>query len=126
MYRLSMDQIVITKDYQTVPVPEDLVDAISKTGSYDTNSQVDDFDMIHSIVHDDQSNNNNNNNNNDGHTPFSDEDQYLHETVSTILSLQTSLTVHMKIFCTISKMISPRWHLHSCTCTIVTINASTE
>ena len=89
MYRLSTDQIVVTKDYQTVPVPEDLVKWISKTESYNNKSQVDDFDTIHSIVHDDQSNNNND----DGHTPFSDRDQYLHKTVSTILSLQTSLTV---------------------------------
>ena len=27
-YRLSTDQIVVTKDYQTVPIPEDLVDTI--------------------------------------------------------------------------------------------------
>ena len=70
MYRLSMDQIVVTKNYQTVPVPDNLVDAISKTDSYDNKSQVDNLDTIHSIVHDDQSNNNNNNNNNnDGYTP---------------------------------------------------------
>ena len=80
IYRLSTDQIVVTKDYQKVPVPEDLVDAISKTDSYGNKSQVDDFDTIHSIIHDGQSNNNDD----DSHTPFSDEDQYLHEIVSTI------------------------------------------
>ena len=89
IYRISTDQIVVTKDYQTVPVLEDLVDAIRKIDSYDNKSQVDDFDAIYLIVHDGQSNNNND----DGHTPFSDEDQYLHGTVSTILSLQPYLTV---------------------------------
>ena len=41
IYRLSTNQIVITKDYQTVPVPEDLDDVINKTDSYDNKSQVD-------------------------------------------------------------------------------------
>ena len=91
IYRLSTDQIVITKDYQTVTVPEDLIDAISETDSYDNKSQVDDFDTIHSMVHDNQSNNNN-----DGiHNSFSNDNQYLHKTVNTILSLQPSLMVHI-------------------------------
>ena len=38
IYRLSTDQIEITNDYHTVPVPEDLVDAISKIDSYDNKS----------------------------------------------------------------------------------------
>ena len=30
IYRISTDQIIVTKDYQTVPVPKDLVEAIYK------------------------------------------------------------------------------------------------
>ena len=89
IYRPSTDQIVVIKDYRTVPVPEDLVDTICKTDPYDNKSKVDDFDMIHSIAHDDQSNNYNNND----HIPFSNEDQYLQESLSTALSLQASLLV---------------------------------
>ena len=89
IYRLSTDQIVITKDYQTVIVPEDLNDAISKTNSYDNKSKVDDFDIIHSIVRDSQSNNNND----DVHSPFNDDNPYLHKTINIILSLQPSLMV---------------------------------
>ena len=80
MYRLSTDQIVVTKDYQTVPIPEDLVGAIGKTDLYNNKPQDNEFDTIHSIVYDDQSNNNND----DNQTYYSDEDQYLHNTLSTI------------------------------------------
>ena len=89
IYKLSTDKIVVTKDYLTVPVPEDLDDTICKTDPYENKSQVDDVDTIHSIVHDDQSNNYDDN----GHTSFDNEDQYLQETVSTTLSLQASLLV---------------------------------
>ena len=89
IYKPSTNQIVVTKDYRIVLVPEDLVDKICEIYPYNNKSQVDDFDTIHSIVHDEQSNNYNNN----SHTPFSDEDQYLQETVSTALSLQGSLLV---------------------------------
>ena len=89
IYRLSTDQIVVTKDYRKVSVPEGLVDTINKTDSYDNKSQVNSLDTILSIVHDDQSNNNGD----DGNNPFSDEDQYLHGIISAILPLQTSLTM---------------------------------
>ena len=76
IYRLSIDQIVVTKDYQTVPVPEDLVDTICESDPYENKYQVDDVNTILSIVHDYQSNNYNNNH----HMPFSNEYQYLQET----------------------------------------------
>ena len=86
IYRLSTDQIVVTKDYQTVPVPEDLVDTICKTDPYENKSQVDDIITIHSIVHDNQSNNY------DNHMSINDEDQYMQE-INEVLrsSLLTSL-----------------------------------
>ena len=33
IYKLSTDQILVTKEYQSVPVPEDLIEAISETDS---------------------------------------------------------------------------------------------
>ena len=104
--------MVITKDYQKVTLPDALSDTIRETDSYDNKSQVDDFDTIHSIVHDGQSNNNNN----DVYTPFSDDDQYLHKTVKTILSPQPSLTVliHEDIL----------HHLHNDTSTVVHVQLS--
>ena len=111
IYRPSTNQMVFTKDYWTVPVPKDLVDTIWKTDLYDNKSQVDDFDMIHSIVHDGQSNNNDN----DVHNPFSDDNQCLHETVNTILPLQQSLKVliHEDIY-TISSMTPSRLYMYYC------------
>ena len=75
-YRLSTDQIVVTKNYKTVPVPEYLVNTVYKSDPYENKSQVNDIDMIISTVHDDQSNNYNNNN----HASFNNEDQYLQKT----------------------------------------------
>ena len=85
IYRLSIDQIVVTKDYQTVPVPEDLVDTICESDLYENKSQVNDVNTIHSVVHDDQSNKYNDNN----HTLFSNEDQYTQKN-STIISTYIS------------------------------------
>ena len=88
IYRLSTDQIVIPKNYQTVPVPEDLVDTICKSDLYENKSQVNDVDTILSIVHDDQSENYNDND----HTPVSSKDQHLQETNKVLQSsLLTSL-----------------------------------
>ena len=70
IYRLSTDQILITKDYQSVPVTKDLIEAISETDSYDNKFQVNNFDRNHSTVYDDQSNNNDD----DSCTHFNDED----------------------------------------------------
>ena len=112
IYRLFTDQIVIIKDYQTVTVPEDLIDTINKTDSDDNKSQVGGFDTFHSIVHDGQSNNNDD----DVHTPFSDDNHYLNKTINIILFLQPSLTVliHEDIL----------HHLHDDTSTIVHVLSS--
>ena len=45
--------------YQSVPVPENLIEAISETDLSDNKVQVNHFDSNHSIVQDDHSNNNN-------------------------------------------------------------------
>ena len=57
IYKLSKDQILVTKEYQSVPVPEDLIEAINETGSSDNKVQVNHVDSDHSIVQDDHSNN---------------------------------------------------------------------
>ena len=49
IYRLSMDQILVTKEYQSVPVPEDLIEAINETGSSNNKVQVNHIDSYHSI-----------------------------------------------------------------------------
>ena len=61
IYKLSMDQILVTMKYQSIPVPEDLIEAISETDSSDNKIQVNHFDSDHSIVQDDHSNNHNKN-----------------------------------------------------------------
>ena len=68
--------MVVTKDYQSVPVPEDTVETICKSDQFKTKSQLVDVNTILLRVHDDQSNNYDNNN----HTPFSNKNQYLQET----------------------------------------------
>ena len=70
IYSLSTNQKVVTKDFQSVPVPEDTVETICKLDQYENKSQVVDVDTILSIVHDDQSINYDNND----HTPFSNKD----------------------------------------------------
>ena len=60
IYRFSTDQILVIKEYQSVPVPEDLIKATSKTESYDNKNQTNCFDAKHPIIQDDHSNNNNN------------------------------------------------------------------
>ena len=83
-----MDQIVLTEDYQTVPVPEDIVDTICKSDPYDNKSLVNDINTIISTVHNDQSNKYDNNN----HASFNDEDQYIQVTNEVLRSsLLTSL-----------------------------------
>ena len=58
IYRLSTDQILVTKEYQSVPVPEDLIEAISETESYGNKNQTHRFDTNHYMIQDDHSNNN--------------------------------------------------------------------
>ena len=45
-------------EYQSVPVPEDLIKATCETESYDNKNQTNRFDANHPIVQDDHSNNN--------------------------------------------------------------------
>ena len=59
IYRLSTDQILVTKEYQSVHVPEDLIEAINKTNSYDNKTEVIHFNNDQAIVQDDYSNNHN-------------------------------------------------------------------
>ena len=73
IYSLSTDQIVITKEYQTVPIPEDIGDTLCKSDPCENESQVKDINSIISTIHNDQSNNYNNND----HVSINDEDQYL-------------------------------------------------
>ena len=68
IYRLSTDQILVMKEYQWVPVPEDLIEAISNTNSYDKKIQIIHFNNNQPIVQDDQSNNHNE----DGHIHIND------------------------------------------------------
>ena len=61
IYRLSTDQILVTKEYQlVVPVPEDLIETISGTDSSDNKIKVNNVNSDHSIVQDDHSNNHDN------------------------------------------------------------------
>ena len=58
IYRLSTDHILVTKEYQSVPVSEDLIEATSKTESYGNKNQTNRFDTNHSIIQDDHFYNN--------------------------------------------------------------------
>ena len=53
--------MLVTKEYQSVPVPEDLIKVISETDSPDNKIQVNHVDSNHSIAQDDHSNNNDDN-----------------------------------------------------------------
>ena len=66
IYRLFTDQILVTEEYQPVPVPvpEDLIEAIIDKHLYDKKIQIINFNSDHPIVQDDHSNNYNK----DGHT----------------------------------------------------------
>ena len=59
IYRLSTDQILITKDYQSVPLSDDLIEATNVTNSYDNKIQVMHLKDDHYTVQDDHSNNHN-------------------------------------------------------------------
>ena len=76
IYRLSTNQIVVTKDCQTVPVPVDIGNTVCKSDPYENKSQVKDVDTIISIIYNDQSTNYNNNN----HSSINNEDHYMQET----------------------------------------------
>ena len=58
IYKLSTDQILVTMKYQSVPVPEDLIEAINKVDLSNNKIQVDHVNSEDSIVQDEHSNNN--------------------------------------------------------------------
>ena len=58
IYKLSMDQILVTTKYQSIPVPEDLIETMNKTNSSDNKIQINHFNSNQSVVWDDHSNNN--------------------------------------------------------------------
>ena len=70
IYRLSTDQIVVTKEYQTVPLPEDIGNTLFESHPCINKSQAKNVDTIISSIHDDQCNNCNNND----QTSINDED----------------------------------------------------
>ena len=73
MYRLSTDQIVVTKEYQTVHLPEDIGNTLFESHPCINKSQAKNVDTIISSIHNDQCNNYNNND----QTSINDEDQYI-------------------------------------------------
>ena len=86
IHDLSREKIVVTMNYQSVPVPGDLIEPMKKTDSSNNKIRVDHFDIKQSIVQVDYSNNNeyenetpNNNKNNseDGDTDELDNSQHL-------------------------------------------------
>ena len=64
IYRISTDQILVRKEYQSVPVSDDLIEAINKTNLYDNKIQVTHFKDNRSIAQD----NNYSNHNEEGQT----------------------------------------------------------
>ena len=68
VYRLSTYQILVTQEYQSVHVPENLIKAMSKTNSYDNKIQIIHSNNDKAIVQDDHSNNHNE----DSHTRIND------------------------------------------------------
>ena len=50
IYDLSRDKIVVTTNYQSVPVPTDLFEPTNRTESSNNKIQVDHFDIKQSIV----------------------------------------------------------------------------
>ena len=77
-----MDQIVVTKEYQSVHVPADLIEAISKTKLSDNKIQVIHFKNNQAIVQDDHSNNHKE----DGHSHINDTNNPKHENHSELNS----------------------------------------
>ena len=79
IYDLLRDKIAVIMNYQSVPVPEDLIEPMNRTESSNNKIQVDHFDIEQSIVQVDYSNNNEyesktlNNNKNDSENKDTDE-----------------------------------------------------
>ena len=70
IYKLSTDYILVTMEYQSVPVPEDLIKTMNETDSSDNYIQINHFDSDQPVVRDYRSDNNNNN----SLTPSNDKD----------------------------------------------------
>ena len=68
IYRLSIDQILVTKEYLSLLEPKDLIETINETHSYDNKIQVIYFNSNQSIAQDYYSSNHNK----DGHTHIID------------------------------------------------------
>ena len=66
IYRLSTDQILVTKEYQPVPASDDLIEAMNTTRPYENRIKVMYLKGDHSTVQDDHSNNHNE----ECHTPI--------------------------------------------------------
>ena len=60
IYHLSRDKIVVTMNYQSVPITEDLIEPMNKAESSNNKIQVDYFNIGQSIVRVNYSNNNEN------------------------------------------------------------------
>ena len=58
IFKISMNQILVTIIYQPIQVSEDLIKVINKTNLSNNKIQVNHFDSNHSIVQDDNSKNN--------------------------------------------------------------------
>ena len=58
IYKLYIDQILVTMKYQSVPVPKDLIKAINEMDSSNNKIQVDHVNSEDSIVQDEHCNNN--------------------------------------------------------------------
>ena len=58
IYDLSTDKIVVTMNYQSVPVHGDLIEPLNNTDSSNNKIRIDHFDTEPSVVRDDHHNNN--------------------------------------------------------------------
>ena len=70
IYTLSLDKILVTMKYQSVPIHKDLIKMMNKTDSSDNKIQISHFNIEQSVVQDDHSNNNKY----DSQTPSNDRD----------------------------------------------------
>ena len=72
IYKLSTDQILVTMEYQSIPVPEDLTETINKKCSSGNNIQINHFDSDRPVIQNFHSDNNND----DSLTPNNDKDHF--------------------------------------------------
>ena len=86
MYDLSSDKIAVTMNYQSVPVPDDLIEPMNRTESSNNKNQVDHSNAEQSTIrvnyfnnneYESRSSNNDKNESEDGDTDELDYSQYL-------------------------------------------------